>query len=266
MNALTNGILVSIPHSGIQCPSEINRDDLSFTFNELTDLNVDWYTHLIYDFTDILFNKQIIFPYNQILINVNRHPENLDESVPFFIENMPVYCNQPSYITRKMMIHKYHMPYHLQIAKTEKIFILDGHSMNDAAIDIQANKKVYDIDISNFQQSKYHSPEGFYSAPQKYLDIYANELQKRLPNLTIGINATYCNTYGHIMAEHGTTLIHKDNKKAPLLLQETNEKIYLNNGKPDMVAINSLRHIFAEAIKVTLNMVNRKVASFANIY
>jgi N-formylglutamate amidohydrolase len=55
-----NDLLVVIPHSGILIPSEIPVDNLSEDFTEYT-VDIDWYTHWLYDFRGILDNSQIIF-------------------------------------------------------------------------------------------------------------------------------------------------------------------------------------------------------------
>jgi hypothetical protein len=43
--------------------------------------NVDWYTNRLYDFRDLLDNKQIVFPCCSLILESNRHPDLLDESV-----------------------------------------------------------------------------------------------------------------------------------------------------------------------------------------
>ncbi|MBN1973898.1 MAG: N-formylglutamate amidohydrolase [Sedimentisphaerales bacterium] len=74
-------LLVVIPHSGIVIPSEIPLESLSDEFHYLA-RNVDWYTNWLYDFRDILGNKQVIFPYCSIIVESNRHPDIIDSCVP----------------------------------------------------------------------------------------------------------------------------------------------------------------------------------------
>jgi N-formylglutamate amidohydrolase len=74
-------LLVVIPHSGILVPREIPLESLSEQFPSLLQ-NVDWYTHWLYDFRDILSNRQLVFPYCSLILEANRHPDLTDDSVP----------------------------------------------------------------------------------------------------------------------------------------------------------------------------------------
>lgn len=74
-------ILVVVPHSGISIPPEISLEDLTDDFTALLK-NVDWFTEWLYDFRDILGNRQLVFPYCSGLLDANRDPADIDECVP----------------------------------------------------------------------------------------------------------------------------------------------------------------------------------------
>lgn len=74
-------LLVVVPHSGIVVPGEISLANLSERFPALVQ-NVDWYTNWLYDFRDLLENQQIVFPYCSLIVEANRHPDILEDSVP----------------------------------------------------------------------------------------------------------------------------------------------------------------------------------------
>ncbi|HRS84010.1 MAG TPA: N-formylglutamate amidohydrolase, partial [Smithellaceae bacterium] len=71
-------VLVVVGHSGVVIPPEVSLEDLTEEFTALLK-NVDWYTQWLYDFRDILGNRQLVFPYCSILLDVNRDPADLDE-------------------------------------------------------------------------------------------------------------------------------------------------------------------------------------------
>ena len=55
-------VLVVAGHSGVVIPPEISLEDLTDEFSALLK-NVDWYTQWLYDFRDILGNRQLVFPF-----------------------------------------------------------------------------------------------------------------------------------------------------------------------------------------------------------
>ena len=84
-------LLVVIPHSGILVPGEIPMESLSEHFPSLLE-NIDWYTHWLYDFRDLLGSRQIVFPYCCLILEGNRRPDLLDDSVPLRdVYGRPVY-------------------------------------------------------------------------------------------------------------------------------------------------------------------------------
>ncbi|MEP7134515.1 MAG: N-formylglutamate amidohydrolase [Chloroflexota bacterium] len=254
-NILSNKVLVSISHAGIACPPEISPSMLSHHQQTLAEGNIDWYTDHLYNFQDLLGNSQVVFPYSQVYINVNRHPDTLDESVPLSLDGLPVYETglEPSLKQRQLMI-KRHLEFHRTIANHEKTFILDGHSTVTGHQDAAGIQALDDIILSDWQKSVLDPPDGIHTAPPGYLETYAEELERRLIgfNLRITKNTTYSSTYGHIMATHGWNGKSEKESRVPLLLQETNEALYVKNGIPDVRLIEELRRIFSEAIATML--------------
>jgi len=260
---ITKNILVSIPHAGISCPPEIPLKSLSDYQQELAINNVDWFTNHLYDFRDILDNHQVVFPYNQVLINVNRHPDNLEESVPLSVDDISVYKNgqEPSSELRKHLIRKYHYRFHNDIASYQKIFIFDGHSTVTGLADAGGDVVKDDIIISDWQMSKHDPPGGIKTAPEGFLDVYAEELDRQFSGFQIKLstNTTYSSTYGYIMASHGWDGKSIKGSRVPLILQETNEKLYIKNGIPDVLMIEELRRIFAESLTKMLVRMNQTI-------
>jgi len=252
---LSSKVLVSIPHARIACPPEISLSMLSRHQQTLAINNIDWYTDHLYNFQDVLNNAQVIFPYSQVYINVNRHPNTLDESIPLSLDGLPVYEAglEPSLDLRNLMI-KRHLEFHRIIANHEKAFILDGHSTVTGLQDAAGNQVSDDIILCDWQASVLDPPGGIRTAPPGYLETYAEELERRLSgfNLRITKNTTYSATYGHVMAVHGWDGQSKKEHRVPLLLQETNEALYVKDGIPDVRLIEELRRIFSEAVDAML--------------
>ncbi len=84
-------ILVVIPHSGVIIPPEIALEDLSDDFPSLLK-NIDWYTQWLYDFSDILGNRRLVFPFCSILLEANRNPADIEDCVPLLdVHGRPIY-------------------------------------------------------------------------------------------------------------------------------------------------------------------------------
>jgi hypothetical protein len=251
-SSLSKHVLVSIPHAGVLCPREIPLRSLSDHQEELAKNNIDWHTEFLYDFRDILGNQHVCFAYSQVYVNVNRHPGALDESVPLVMDGLPVYRPglEPSTGQRNLLLQKYHYGFHRAISCCKKCFILDGHSTVSGLRDAGGSQVVDDIILSDWQNSSLDPPEGTRTAPEGYLESYAEELERRLSgfHLRVTKNTTYCATYGHIMATHGWDGRGRRGQRAPLLLQETNEALYMKNGVPDFLMIEELRRLFAESL------------------
>jgi N-formylglutamate amidohydrolase len=242
-------LLVVIPHSGIIVPGEITLDSISDDFSGLT-RNVDWYTNWLYDFRDILGNSQLIFPYCNLILESNRHPNTIDESVPLQdIFNVPVYRKglEPDEKLRMKLSRKYLRTFHQRIqSQIEKgiMFMLDAHSTLTAR-GMTDNQ----VELMNFQVNS--EEKGLtYFCPDILIEIYANALIKLLPGIKVTVNQSrYDKVYGHICAEHSTNTITRVRNRVPSILQETNQKLYVNADRtPDYKALETLRRAFAEAL------------------
>lgn len=252
-------ILVVVPHSGIVIPSEISMDSLAEDFPTLVQ-NLDWYTNWLYDFRDILNNRHVVFPYCSIVLEGNRHPDILDDSVPVRdVRGRAVYRpgHEPSVETRTQLAARYLKPFHQNIEDNilaGATFLFDGHSTVTAR-GVADNQ----IDLMNFQDS-YLDNEPLYYCSDAYVETYAAELRKRLPDVVVTVNASeYYTVYGHVCAAHSVNAPTRVGSRVPALIQETNERLYKNDDKtPNVTAINRLRRAFADSLDETLQAVNRK--------
>ncbi len=237
-----SGILILIPHSSKELPKEISSFADPIIWKK-TSKNIENHTDKLYNFTNLINNKQIIFPYNRYYIDVNRHPDVLNDSVPVNFGKESLYKNIPNIEKRKELIKKYHNSFHEFIEKTDKEFILDGHAMRSGQPDEYGIDNKGDIFLFNWQ-----NPLGTeLSAPDVIIETYAKELKKLLPELKIVINPKkFQYTYGHSMAKHGLNGTGKNS--VPFILQETDEKLYLGKSPK---TLNKLQRAFAEALTIS---------------
>jgi N-formylglutamate amidohydrolase len=243
------GLLVVIAHSGIVIPNEIPPDSLSAEFPRLM-RNVDWYTNWLYDFRDILGNSQLVFPYCNLVLEANRHPQKLDESVPLKdVFGEPVYQPglEPDQKLRRSLSQKYLRRFHQDITAEigrGKTFMLDAHSTLTAR-GVADNQ----IELMNFQVA---GPDGepTYFCPDVFIESYASELAKLLPEAKVTVNESrYDQVYGHICGQHSVKAMTRVGHRVPAILQETNQKLYLNADRtPNMAALERLRRAFAQAL------------------
>ncbi|HEY3445099.1 MAG TPA: N-formylglutamate amidohydrolase [Myxococcales bacterium] len=249
-------LLVVVPHSGLAVPAELSLESLSERLNELA-RNVDWHTDALYDFRDLLDNRHLAFPYLSLLLEANRHPELLDDCVPLKdVFGEPVYrpgC-EPAEGLRRLLVQKYLVAFHKEIEAailTGAEFLLDGHSAVEGK-GIAANQ----IELMNYQSS-WLDPEPKRFSPNAYVETYAEELQRRLPEVRVTINASdYASVYGHVCAEHSVDAFARTGRRVPAVLQETCERLYREPGKaPDVYALNRLRRVFAESLQATIQRV-----------
>ncbi len=246
-------LLVVIPHSGLVIPKEIDPDSLSERFPELA-ANIDWYTNYLYDFRDILSNKQITFPYCSLLLEANRHPDIIQDCIPIkdvFGQMIYRRGKRPNDTLRKALAEKYIIPFHKSIEKqilSGADFLFDAHATISAR-GVHANQ----IDLMNFQHSKLDDGPVYFS-PNVIIETYAEELRKRLPDVKITVNESeYYTVYGHVCAQHSVNALSRIGKRVPALLQETNLELFLHpDGTPDIIAIDRLRRAFAESLYHTL--------------
>lgn len=251
-------LLVVIPHSGIAIPAEIPVESLSEQLPSLI-RNIDWHTSSLYDFRDILGNRQMVFPYCSMILEANRHPDAIDDSVPLKdVFGRPVYKSgfEPGLELRTAMSAKYITPFHDCISDSISAgagFLLDGHSTVTA-------RGVADdqIDLMNYQHSDMDKGK-IYFCPDIYVETYAEELRKRLPEVKVTVNdSKYCAVYGHVCAAHSVNAMRKAGGKAPAFIQETNQHLYMNSDMtPDIRALNRLRLAFAISIRETFKILSR---------
>ncbi len=258
-STLTRQICVANPHAGLLLPPEVAPEWLSAHFRDLVPLSNDFYTDALYNFSDLLGCAQIIFPYTPVVINANRNPKVLDHAVPLTVRGLPVYrpdCEPDANLRRELL--RYHRAFHTRIACATKLFILDGHSTMDGDPDEDGSLVSEDIILDDTQQSEFDPPGGIRTAPAGYLDTYAEELTRRLPReIQVTRNSRYLNVYGHVMAQHGWDGSGPRGHRAPLILQETNERLYMQGGWPNVDALDGLRRIFAAALEATLEKMSR---------
>jgi hypothetical protein len=248
-----SGLLVVVAHSGIVVPYEIPVDSLSEDFATLA-RNVDWYTDWLYDFRDILGNRHLVFPYCSLVLEANRHPDILDDSVPLRdVNGLPAYRSgaEPGAELRAELAAKYLKPFHQSIADgiaAGATFLLDGHATVTAR-GMADNQ----IDLMNFQHSHLDNAPIHYS-PDLYIETYAAELRKRLLGVKITVNGSeYHTVYGHVCTAHSVNAMQRIGSRVPALSQETNERLYRKaDGTPDIAAVNRLRRAFAESLAQTL--------------
>jgi len=251
---MSSDILVVVAHSGVAVPPEIPLEDLSEEFPVLLQ-NVDWYTQWLYDFRDILDNRHVVFPYCSILLEANRDPLEIDECVPLQdIFGRPIYRSgyEPSSSMRAVWSEKYLKPFHRTIEENISSgagLLLDGHSTITAR-GVADNQ----IELMNFQQSARDEKPVFY-CPDAIVETYAVELRKRLPEVTITVNASdFVKVHGHVCAAHSINALKRTGVRAPAFIQETNEHLFRHgDGTADVAKINRLRRVFAEALTQTLH-------------
>jgi N-formylglutamate amidohydrolase len=256
-------LLVVIPHSGILVPEEISVGSLSREFSGLM-RDVDWYTNWLYDFRDILGNSHLEFPYCSLILEANRDPGNLTDSVPLCNRlGEPLYRSgsEPDGETRRLLARKYLVPFHRNVSRHivrgKKRFMLDAHS-TITSHGIGDNQ----IDLMNYQVSVTDNMKTYF-CPDVFIETYASELDRKLPEVKVTINKSrFDNVYGHICGRHSVNSVGRQGDRVPAILQETNQKLYMNaDGTPDIEAIETLRRSFAESLA---NMM-KKVSSLYNL-
>jgi len=254
-------LLVVIPHSGLAVPAEVPLDALADDFAALA-RNVDWFTNWLYDFRDLLGNGQIVFPFCSLILEANRHPAHIEDCVPLKdVFGRPVYKpgREPDAALRERMARKHLDPFHAAIEAEiagGRQFLLDGHSTITAR-GVAANQ----IELMSFQHSTLDAGRVTY-CPDLYIETYAAELRRRLPDVKVTVNESeYWRVYGHVCAAHSVHAMGRVGTRCPALLQETNDSLYRNpDGSPNIGALNRLRRAFAEALAAMRRTVNEESA------
>ena len=254
-----NELLVVIPHSGILIPQEIPLNNLSENFTEYTG-DIDWYTHWLYDFRDILGNSQIVFPYCSLILESNREPYKLEDSIPLtnrLGKDLYKKGRAPDITLRQSLADKYLLSFHDEISNTIEndniSFMLDGHST-------VTSHRVSDnqIELMNYQISAVDHSKTFFS-PDIFIETYAEELSIRLPEVKITVNESeFDYVYGHVCGKHSINSLKRQGNRVPSILQVTNQKLYMNDDRtPNREKINYLRIIFAESLAAMIKKVRK---------
>jgi len=261
-------ILVVVPHGGIAIPREISLEELSTGFPLLLK-NIDWYTQWLYDFRDILGNRQLIFPFCSILLEANRDPAEIDECVPLQdIFGRPLYKSgyEPTLSMRAALSEKYLKPFHRSIEENITAgsgLLFDGHS-SITACGLAENQ----IDLMNYQHTE-RNENPLYYCPEIVVQTYAAALRKRLPEVQVTVNATqFVKVHGHVCAAHSVNFVKRTGARAAAFIQETNEHLFLNDdGTANVAKINRLRRAFAEALDQTIQQLQEsKGASMIDMH
>jgi hypothetical protein len=105
------------------------------------------------------------------------------------------------------------------------------------------------IELMNLQVS---GPDGepTYFCPDVFIESYASELERLLPEVKVTVNESrYDQVYGHVCGQHSVKAMNRVGNKVPAILQETNQNLYLNPDRtPDIEALERLRRAFAQAL------------------
>lgn len=252
-----NDLLVVVPHSGILIPDEIPLGSISDEFPRLMK-NVDWYTHWLYAFEDILVNSTVIFPWSSLVLEANRNPEEIESAVPLSDTlGRPVYKTgrEPAESLRRHLAGKYLDKFHQSLGRNisrGRIFMLDGHSTVTAR-GVAANQ----VELMNYQVLK---PDGAVQrfCPDEFIYTYAEELSKRLEGIKITVNESgYHHVYGHICGRHSVDSNSRIGARVPAILQETNQALYMKaDGSVDLPALEMLRRAFAWSLSAMLQKMN----------
>lgn len=249
-------VLVVVPHGGTAIPPEIPLEALSDGFDALT-RNIDWYTDWLYDFRDLLDCRRSVFPYCSLLLEANRHPEDLQACVPtrdVFGRSVYREGREPPLDLRKRLVDKYLNPFHRAVSRQIEDgadFLLDGHSTITAR-----GVADHQIELMSFQDSERDAGIVRF-CPDDFVQTYAAELRKLLPDVRVTVNASeYHTTYGHVCALHSVAARERVGSRVPAVLQETNDRLYRRaDGTVDLLALNRLRRAFAEAMAAMLRAV-----------
>ena len=256
---IESGLFVIIPHSGTEIPKELDADNFKKNAIKQIDKEIDIFTDKLYDFKDVFKNKDIIFKYHRGLIDVNQSPSRIDESIPIitFI-NTPIYIKPPSKEERQQLGEKYFNTFHEittgMIQKMRPLLILDAHSTHDGDEDEFGDRFDNDISLGNYQETEQDTGGSTRTCSDELIELYAENLQKELPSIKIGINTKYLSrTYGYIEERYTKLAV----QNIPLILQETNEKLYTSKNELDELKCRELRRCCALALSKTMRKIDR---------
>jgi N-formylglutamate deformylase len=152
-------ILVSVPHCGVDFPSELQADYNPLLAQSPDD--TDWFVHKLYDFAPAMGITMIHAVYSRWVIDLNRDPQSkplysdgriitaLCPTTTFFGE--PVYKDERSVVSDEEVnrrIENYYNPYHQKVQellndlkqKFGKVLLWDCHSIRQSVPTIHPEK------------------------------------------------------------------------------------------------------------------------------
>ncbi len=245
---MKNDILVIIPHASTKRPRELKKEWLTKNQEYLLrsgDAETDRYSELLYDFRRIIGNQQLLFPFSQVYINVCRHPQKLGEICPYEICGKKIYKKDISDQLREILVQKYATPFFDEIRNFKGSIILSGHTTISGHSSLEDINLPHQIIISNIIEKGSRTRK---FAPDKLIRIYVEELRKRLPDISIGVNSVYVEVYDYICDRFGWQ---KGRKGTPIIHQETDESLYIIDNRLDLKKLKMLKTLFAEALVET---------------
>jgi hypothetical protein len=248
-------LLVVIPHASVSFPREIPRSILVKDYKKFLigeESETDRGTASIYNLKKTLDNNVLSFPVSQVFINVCRNPNNLDEACPLFIRDAPIYRKgmEPNIHLRRALVERYSLPFYKSIQNTKKGLILNGHSTIAGHSSLGNEKLQDDIVLSSFLIAE---GEKIQFCPDYIIAKYKDELKKRLPDLKIGVNSVYLDSYDQMCVMFGGNFNGMNSVRVPIIHQETDENLYINkNGKVIKENVEKLRKAFAESLYYTM--------------
>jgi len=89
-------------------------------------------------------------------------------------------------------------------------------------------------------------------APARYIDLYADEINKKMPGFNIGKNSVYLSVYDHLCATLSWDGLSLKKHRVPVIHQETDESLYITSDQLDQKTLQHLRQVFAESIWATM--------------
>jgi N-formylglutamate amidohydrolase len=152
-------ILISVPHCGINIPSELKDHYKTHLIKELDD--TDWFVDQLYDFASAMGITMITANYSRWVVDLNRDPQSkplyadgrvitaLCTATTFLGE--PIYKDErtevdPTEVQRR--VQEYYVPYHQAIEeniqrlhkKFGKVLLWDCHSIRQTVLSIHKEK------------------------------------------------------------------------------------------------------------------------------
>lgn len=148
-------IIISVPHSGIEFPTEIEGNYLETQKKALDD--TDWFVHDVYDFASELGITVIRAKYSRWAIDLNRDPESkplyndgriitgLCSTTDFFGKPLYKTAHEPDKAEVERRLKHYYWPYYSKIqallderkAAFGKVLLWDAHSIRHLVTTIQ---------------------------------------------------------------------------------------------------------------------------------